>query len=104
MKDLLGFDEDGSQRPYMLGHFFLAIDIAHFVPLEESRRITGQIVRVLQDARKAPGQDLIYVAGEKEYKAEKLIREQGVPINPNLRGELQFMRNELSIAGYETYF
>ncbi len=37
MKDLLGFAPDGSRRPYMLGHFFLAIDIEHFLPLEVSR-------------------------------------------------------------------
>jgi LDH2 family malate/lactate/ureidoglycolate dehydrogenase len=103
MKDLLGFAQDGSRRPFMLGHFFMAIDIAHFVPLGESCHITGQIVRALQNARKAPGQERIYVAGEKEYEAEKLIREQGVPVNPNLRQELQAMRDELDITGYETF-
>jgi LDH2 family malate/lactate/ureidoglycolate dehydrogenase len=54
MKDLLGFDEAGARRPYMLGHFFLAIDVEHFVPLEESRRITGSIVCALQEARRRP--------------------------------------------------
>jgi L-2-hydroxycarboxylate dehydrogenase (NAD+) len=104
MKDLLGFAEDGSRRPYMLGHFFLAIDIAHFIPLEVSRRITGQIMRALQDARKAPGQSRIYVAGEKEYLMEATVRDQGVPVNRNLRVELQTMRDELAISGYESYF
>jgi L-2-hydroxycarboxylate dehydrogenase (NAD+) len=104
MKDLLGFAEDGSRRPYMLGHFFLAIDVEHFVPLEVSRRITGHIMRVLQDSRKAPGQERIYVAGEKEYEKEKLIRRQGVPANRNLRRELQIMRDELDILGYKAYF
>ena len=104
LKDLLGFAPDGSRRPYMLGHFFLAINIEHFVPLELSRRITGQIMRALQDARKAPGQERIYVAGEKEWEKERLIREQGVPVNPNLRQELQTMRDELGILGYEEYF
>ncbi len=104
MKDLLGFAPDGSRRPYMLGHFFLAIDVEHFVPLEVSRLITGQIMRTLQNARKAPGQERIYVAGEKEHEKEVLIREQGVPVNPNLRRELEIMRDELSIVGYEDYF
>ena len=104
MKDLLGFAPDGSRRPYMLGHFFLAIDIEHFVPLEVSRRITGQIMRALQDARKEPGQERIYVAGEKEHEQEQIIREQGVPVNPNLRRELQVLRDELGISGYEAYF
>jgi L-2-hydroxycarboxylate dehydrogenase (NAD+) len=104
MKDLLGFAPDGSRRPYMLGHFFLAIDIEHFIPLRVSRFITGQIMRALQNARKEPGQERIYVAGEKEYEKEKLIRERGIPVNPNLRRELQIMRDELGIAGYDDYF
>jgi LDH2 family malate/lactate/ureidoglycolate dehydrogenase len=104
MKDLLGFAPDGSRRPYMLGHFFLAVDIEHFIPLEISKRITGGIMRALQNARKAPGHDRIYVAGEKEHEIEKSIRQRGIPVNPNLRQELQFMRNELEIAGYEDHF
>jgi LDH2 family malate/lactate/ureidoglycolate dehydrogenase len=104
MKDLLGFAEDGSRRPYMLGHFFLAIDVAHFVPEEVSRRITGRIMRALQDARRAPGQERIYVAGEKEHENVQRIRRQGVPANANLRAELRFMRDELDIRGYEDYF
>jgi len=104
MKDLLGFAEDGSRRPYMLGHFFLAIDIEHFIPLEVSRHITGGIMRTLQASRKSPGQERIYVAGEKEYEKEALVRERGVPVNRNLRRELQTMRDELRIPGYEAHF
>jgi L-2-hydroxycarboxylate dehydrogenase (NAD+) len=104
MKDLLGFAPDGSRRPYMLGHFFLAIDIAHFIPLDLSRRITGGIMRALQESRKAPDAERIYVAGEKEYEAELTVRRTGVPVNANLRRELQIMRDELAIAGYEGHF
>jgi LDH2 family malate/lactate/ureidoglycolate dehydrogenase len=104
MKDLLGFAEDGSRRPYMLGHFFLALDIEHFIPLDVSRRITGQIMRTLQEAQKRSGHDRIYVAGEKEHEMEEVIRRRGVPINPNLREELRLMRDELDVSGYEAYF
>jgi LDH2 family malate/lactate/ureidoglycolate dehydrogenase len=104
MKDLLGFAPDGSRRPYMLGHFFLAIDIAHFVPLEVSKRITGQIMRNLQNARKAPGQERIYVAGEKEHERQELVRERGIPVNRNLRRDLQTVRDELGITDCELYF
>jgi len=104
MKELLGFAADGSRRPYMLGHFFLAIDIKHFVPLATSRQITGQIMRALQGSRRVPGQDRIYVGGEKEYEMEKLRRAQGIPVNHNLQRELQTMRDELQISGYEAYF
>jgi LDH2 family malate/lactate/ureidoglycolate dehydrogenase len=104
MKDLLGFAPDGSRRPFMLGHFFLAIDIEHFIPLEISNFITGQIVHNLQAAGKAPGQERIYVAGEKEHEQEVLVCQRGIPVNRNLRRDLQSMRNELAIQGFEACF
>ena len=104
MKDLLGFEEDGSKRPFMLGHFFMAIDIEHFIPLELSRQITGSIMRNLQVSRKAPGQERIYVAGEKEHENRIRIQEQGVPVNKNLMDELLFMRKALQISGHDAYF
>ena len=61
-------------------------------------------MRALQNSRKEPGQERIYVAGEKEYESEKVVREQGVPANPNLRRQFQTMRDELNITGYEEYF
>jgi LDH2 family malate/lactate/ureidoglycolate dehydrogenase len=104
LKDLLGFAPDGSRRPYMLGHFFLAVDIEHFIPLELSRQITGGIMRALQASRREPDQDRVFVAGEKEHEMEEIVRQRGVPVNQNLRRELQIMRDELAIAGYEAYF
>jgi len=103
MKDLLGFNEDGSQRPHMLGHFFLAIDVAHFVPLELFRSIVGNIARALQDSRRAPGEERIYVAGEKEHQKEAVIREMGVPVNANLRKSLVFLKDTLNVQGYADY-
>jgi L-2-hydroxycarboxylate dehydrogenase (NAD+) len=104
MKDLSGFGPDGAPRPYMLGHFFLAIDIAHFLPLETFRSIAGAMMRTLQDSHKAPGEERIYVAGEKEYEHEQQRREAGIPVNENLKAELQVMRDALGIEGYEAYF
>jgi LDH2 family malate/lactate/ureidoglycolate dehydrogenase len=104
LKDLLGFAPDGSRRPFMLGHFFLAIDIAHFVPVEISRQITGGILRALQASRRAPGEERIYAAGEKEYESEKRVRQGGIPVNQGLRRELQWLRDELGVPGYEAYF
>lgn len=104
MKDLLGLAPDGSRRPYMLGHFFLAIDIEHFLPLEISKRITGGIMRALQASRKAPGQERIYVAGEKEFEMAEVVRRRGVPVNQNLGQELAFMRSELALEEFAAYF
>jgi L-2-hydroxycarboxylate dehydrogenase (NAD+) len=104
MKDLLGYAPDGSRRPYMLGHFFLAIDIEHFIPLELSKSITGNVMRALQASRKAPGQERIYVAGEKEHEMEQTIRRQGIPVNGSLQQDLEDVRKALNIEGFDGCF
>ena len=104
LKDLSGFGPDGAPRPHMLGHFFLAIDVAHFLPLDEFRRIAGAMLRTLQASRKVPGAGRIYVAGEKEFEIEQQRRAEGIPVNANLKTELQLMRDALGIEGYEEYF
>ena len=104
MKELLGLDEEGAKRPHMLGHFFLAIDIEHFVPLPLFKQIVGSMIGELQGSRKAVGEERIYVAGEKEYEKQQVISEAGIPVNANLKRTLQFMRDALRVEGYDTYF
>jgi LDH2 family malate/lactate/ureidoglycolate dehydrogenase len=54
-------------------------------------------------ARKTHGQDRIHVAGEKEHERQELVREGGIPVNRNLRRDLQIVRDELGIVGYEAF-
>ncbi|MBU0492425.1 MAG: Ldh family oxidoreductase [Chloroflexi bacterium] len=104
LQDLKGFDPDGQRRPFMLGHFFLAINIASFIPLERSEAITGDIVQRLRASTKAPGQDRIYTAGEKEWEMEKVVQEQGVPVNEALQKNIRTMQRELGLTGYDFPF
>lgn len=101
---LIGIDEQGKKQPNYLGHFFMAINIENFVPLEEFKKTTGDILRELRHATKAPNQSRIYTAGEKEYEMEKVIREQGVPINKNLQKNIKTMQQELKLTQYEFPF
>lgn len=98
--DLAGFDEDGTAQPYRLGHFFLAIDIEHFIEPATFRAIATDILRRLQQSKKAPGHDRIYVAGEKEYEIEQRRLADGVPVNDTLRATLRRVAGELGIEGY----
>lgn len=101
LKDLLGFDEQGKRAPYKLGHFFLAINVEHFIDVDTCKRITGSIMRGLQHSQKAPDQERIYVAGEKEYEMEKLRRQKGIPANLNLQNNLRAMQKELGLTQYD---
>jgi LDH2 family malate/lactate/ureidoglycolate dehydrogenase len=101
---LTGLASDGSKQPFRLGHFFIAIDIEHFCPLDEFKHTTGQILRELRASTRAPGQNRIYTAGEKEFEKEKIIRQEGVPVIPNLQEEIKFLQSELGLWQYEFGF
>ncbi len=96
--------KNGKQKPYHLGHFFMAIDISAFIPLDEFKKTTGDILRTLRQSEKMPGQDRIYTAGEKEYLAYQERKDKGVPVNEKTLEEMKIMCNELGLAGYDDLF
>ncbi len=100
MKQLLGIDEDGKRVPYKLGHFFLAINVENFVPVETFKLIAGNITRSLRASDKAPGAERIYTAWEKEHDNYVYRKDRGAPINESLRTEIDTMRRELKLTGY----
>lgn len=103
LKMLLGI-ENGKRVPYHLGHFFIAIDISAFVELDEFKKTTGNILRELRNSKKAPGQERIYTAGEKEYLAWLERKDKGVPLNLELQNEIKTLIKELDLKGYNFPF
>lgn len=93
---LSGVAPDGSKRPYGLGHFFLAIDTEAFMGRKEFEKTCGDILRALRASEKAPGQERIYTAGEKEYLIS-LERKNGLNINEAVQKELTAVRDDLKI-------
>ena len=98
LKMLTGF-EDGKKVPYNLGHFFIAMDISHFIDVDSFKKTTGDILRNLRSSEKMPGQDRIYTAGEKEYLAWLERKDKGVPINRSMQQDMIDMRDELQLDG-----
>ncbi len=104
LKALSGRDESGNLRPYGLGHFFIAINIECFTGLNSFTKTTGDILRSIRASKKAPGQDRIYTAGEKEYLAWQERKDKGVPVNESLQAEILAMRDELKLTRYKFPF
>jgi len=99
LKGLLGF-ENGKKVPYHLGHFFIAINIEHFTDLDNFKRTTGDILRDLRNSKKAPGENKIYTAGEKEYEAWLYRKDKGVPVNEALQKQMLQLKNELNLTRF----
>jgi LDH2 family malate/lactate/ureidoglycolate dehydrogenase len=97
-------DEAGNPHPSRVGHFFLAINIESFLPVERFRNTTGSILRELRAYPKAPGQEKIYTAGEKAYRNEMRALQEGVRIPPSVQRALNALRTELNVTGHDLGF
>lgn len=97
LKMLTGISADGSKMPYHLGHFFIAIDPEAFMGLDEFKKITTEILRELRASEKAPGEERIYTAGEKEYLVWQERKNKGVPVGESVQAELIELRNRYNL-------
>lgn len=91
-------DAQGNAQFLRIGHFFLAIDIQHFIPPPDFKCITGDMMRELRSSPKSPGQGRIYTAGEKEYENSLRVQVEGVEITPGVQKALQALRQELQLT------
>lgn len=97
---LSGVAEDGSKKKFHLGHFFIAIDTEAFMGRESFEKTAGDIVRELRAARKVPGAERIYTAGEKEYLVWQERKETGLPINKSVQKEFIAIRDAAGLTDF----
>lgn len=97
LNGLHGTDANGNPAPYKLGHFFVAMNIDFFVDIADFKQTTTEILMQIQQTQKIFGREQIYVAGEKEYNSELIVRQQGIPLILNLQKDILAMQNELGL-------
>lgn len=100
LKMLTGIGASGEKVPFHLGHFFIAIDTNAFMGLDAFKKTAGDILRALRASQKAPGQEHIFTAGEKEWNVWLQRRDSGVPINEAVQKEMSSVRDQLGLEGY----
>ena len=61
------------------------------------RKKAGDILRAIRASKKAPGEDRIYTAGEKEYEIWLQRKDSGVPINESVQKEMNQVRDDLGL-------
>jgi LDH2 family malate/lactate/ureidoglycolate dehydrogenase len=78
-------------------HFFAAIRIDAFRPLDEFKADMDDMLRALKDSPKAKGHDRIYVPGEIEHEVEQVRLRAGIPYPPALVARLQELAEEFNV-------
>jgi LDH2 family malate/lactate/ureidoglycolate dehydrogenase len=83
----------GNNRPGSdIGHFFAAIRIDAFRPVDEFKHDMDGLIQMLKESPKAEGRDRIFIAGEKEFERADRYAVEGVPL-------MEEMVNSLKKAG-----
>lgn len=96
-KALTGKDAEGNNDFFRLGHFFFVINPEFFMGLDTFRNTTGDILRSLRNSTKAPGQEKIYTAGEKEWLSWQERKDKGVPVGEAIQKEFMQLRDECGL-------
>lgn len=88
---------DGKPLPSNVGHFFGALRVDSFCPLEEFKARMDDIIRRLKGSAKAEGAERIYIHGEKEFEEEERRRREGVPLHPRVVADLRKIAEETGV-------
>ena len=77
--------------------FFLAVDVARFMPIDEFHRRTHSLVTMVKSSRPAKGYDEVLVAGEPEWRAEEIRRRDGIPLSEGVWQNLVQAAQQLGV-------
>ena len=89
-------------QPMRTSQFFLAIDVARFMPLADFERRMQELVTMVKSAKTARGYGEILVAGDPEWRAEERRRSEGIPLSEGVWKSLSDAARQLSVALPET--
>jgi len=84
-------------EPSNVGHFFGALKVEGFRPLDEFKKTMDDALRALKDSPKAEGHDRIYVAGEPEYDAWRDSNQNGVPLSAAVVASLTNLGDQVGV-------
>jgi len=85
------------KRRFSSAHFFAALRVDLFRPLEEFQADMDDMLRALKDSEKAEGQERIYTHGEIEFETEAERRQKGIPYPPALVERLRALAAQYAL-------
>ena len=79
-------------------HFFMALDIAHFMPVAEFKERIDKIVRMMKGSQLAKGKKKIYLPGELEFETYRQRIKEGIPYSKAVISQLEKLAQDLHIS------
>jgi LDH2 family malate/lactate/ureidoglycolate dehydrogenase len=85
-------------KPVRVGQFYLAIDVARFLPVEEFGARMDKLIRMLKSTAPAKGYNEVLVANDPERRIETERLQTGIPIDPGTWDRLVKSAGTLNVA------
>lgn len=83
-------------------HFFFAINVESFVPIDEFTGKMDETIRKVRSAKKANNVERIYLPGEIEWLNYQKFLKEGIPIHKNHLQDLADLGEELGVKAFWT--
>jgi LDH2 family malate/lactate/ureidoglycolate dehydrogenase len=82
---------------WRIGHFFWALDIEGFMPIQQFKRRVDEYIQAAKALPKAPGVEEILMPGEIEYRLQEERQENGIPLARATVTSLEELGEELNV-------
>lgn len=87
----------GMHESWLIGHFFMAINVESFCPLNEFGRRVDAIIGELRETAPAPGYDRVYMPGERGLRLAKEAQRVGVLVSESSLTRLRSLADEVGV-------
>jgi LDH2 family malate/lactate/ureidoglycolate dehydrogenase len=84
--------------PQNVGSLFCAVSVDSFMDVPDFKARVDTALREIKDSPRAPGFDRIYAPGEIEAETRIERTREGIPISPDVAGELEQLADELGVT------
>ncbi|NLD71559.1 MAG: Ldh family oxidoreductase [Chloroflexi bacterium] len=84
-------------KPQGMGHFFGALDVSGFLPIDEFRERMDRLIEYIKSTPRAEGVEEILVAGEPEARKAALYRVEGIPLAEDVVSAIQQVAADLGV-------
>lgn len=95
-RDVVDFNKDDT-TPTNTGQAMVALNVAHFAPIDTFKRNVDALIRELRSSRRMPGVDRIRLPGEQSHATYKDRMERGIPMNATLWAQLAMLATSLNV-------
>ncbi|KYH30681.1 Ldh family oxidoreductase [Neomoorella mulderi] len=90
-------NQEDVSSPQNVGHFFVAIDIDKFMPVEDFKNRVDALIERIKSSRLATGCEKIYIPGELEYLCQKERSRKGIPVSQESQQKLSILGKEVGV-------